>query len=236
MTREPSARQTAARPLWRKLLVPALVGVLLLGVAGWLVGTWSSNEAGIDQYEQGWYTGASDHFREQQDVVVQSWVGPFNLGTVHHQVGEYAKSEERFRLALTRAPRAQRCMISLNLAWTLETQGDVYADSGNWSGAKTSWQAAKQALASSGCESGSDDEQTSQTDTNDRLDQKLTQQPETGQGEGTSTDPSASPTPRPSTSADSKASQLEERNRSANVENMEDNRSGYPTYYPESPW
>lgn len=234
---------------WRQLLIPVLVGLVLVAFGLRVGQVWATNEAGRASYQAGESVNAVDAFTANQAVnLLQPWVAEFNLGTARHQQGDWIKAEAQFRTALALAPRTQVCMISLNLAWTLEARGDEAAASGNPAGAVSAWQAAQQALDAAGCESGSTEQATAASDTGDRLAEKLDPAQSTPSSPPSSP---ASPSPTPSSSAtpstspspsnsdrpaSAKASELEDRNRSAKAQNQQANEGGAAPSYADTPW
>lgn len=237
------------RIAWGRIVVALLVCGISAGIAGLLFARQATNQSGIAAYEQGYWVQAHVEFASNTDWnLLQPWVAHFNSGTVQYQQANWASAEHDFRAALGLRPGGARCMISLNLAWTLEAKGDQQASSGLWDAAKASWQAGRDVLAASGCENRAAPEPDQQTATDQRLADKLAQpQPEDQPPPSTppsspsvppsSQPPSSAASQDPSEAAASRASELDERDRSAEAQAQEQDRAGsLPPNEVPTPW
>ncbi len=101
------------------------MAVLLLVFAVKVLVMLGANDAGRDAYADGRYVDSASQFeRNRKGDVLEDWVASYNRGTAMYRLGRYAEARADLERALARVPKQQECLVRLNLALTLEAQGD----------------------------------------------------------------------------------------------------------------
>lgn len=230
---------------WAGLGLAVLCCALSALVAGHLFGRQATNQTGLDNYASGYWATAANYFAQNKPLnFFQPWLTPFNAGSAHAQDRNWVAAEAELRAALQARPGQARCMISLNLAWTLEARGDEEAAGGNEASARVSWRAALLVLDESGCATNPAPQPGQESETRERLAEKLgessDQPPPSSQPPSTpassSQPPSTTQPPAGGDASADRASQLEERNRSAASEARAQQESRSLPPQVDSPW
>lgn len=139
---------------WRRAVMVAtsLLAVVLLAFSlkVWLMV--AGNESGRQSYAAGESERAAEAFGANLRLnVLEPWVAHFNKGTAHYQAEQWQLAEDEFRAALAQVPEQHACMVALDLAWTIEAQGDELAADGKSDEARARWAEARKVLDGSRC-------------------------------------------------------------------------------------
>lgn len=204
-------------------LAPALVGVLF---AGKLTLMLEGNQAGRTAYQEQDFEVARDAFAGNDRLnLFEPWVARFNEGDARNRALDLPGAIARFEAALTDVPHEHECTVRINLALTHEAVGDAAAAgtpaggngpavAGDRAAAIESWQAGRDALAAGQCstDSGGGPEQTTIAKTvDDRLRDKIEQDPPPEQPPDEPPPPDQPPPPPPD-EQDDRVQELEQRN------------------------
>jgi hypothetical protein len=128
----PTPDDRARRRRRRRLLGwSALPALALLGLAGVLLGRAVANERGIDAVE-------GSAFARERAIDAVTWfdragwfdlgeggLAAFNRGVAWFRAGELGRARSEFEVALRAVDEAARCQVVVNLALTVEAQGDA---------------------------------------------------------------------------------------------------------------
>ena len=131
----PPVDDRARRRRRRRLLGwSALPALALLGLAGLLLGRAVANERGVDAVER-------SAFARERALDAVTWfdragwfelgeggLAPFNRGVAWFRAGELGRARSEFEVALRAAGEGVRCQVVVNLALTVEAQGDATID------------------------------------------------------------------------------------------------------------
>lgn len=131
LTAEAAARRRRRRRLLAWSLLPGLVA-LVAAVA--LIGRAVTTQRGIDAlsagaFEPGEAADAVEWFDRSEWINLYDREGPaFNRGVAWFADGELERARAEFEDALGRAGDSGRCRVVVNLALTIEAQGDALAE------------------------------------------------------------------------------------------------------------
>lgn len=158
-----------------RALVVAVLTAALLAIGVKFGVTVVSNEAGRQALTRLDYAGAQSWF--ENNLVAnwfEPWIAHYNVGVALYYQDNWWAAENQFETALPLAPEPKKCMVALNLAWTMEAKGDSLRARGDGQNAALAWGEAKEVLEKQRCEA--EEESDSQEETEDRLQDKLDQQ------------------------------------------------------------
>ncbi|GAB3709418.1 hypothetical protein [Mariniluteicoccus flavus] len=106
----------------------APVWIAAVLTSGTLIGKTVDNAAGREAYAESDMATAREKFERTHRVnVVQPWVAAYNRGTANHGLRNYPAAKTDFAEALKTVPKAQDCLVRLNLVATIEVMGDELA-------------------------------------------------------------------------------------------------------------
>lgn len=212
------------RHLW--LLVPGVLAVLLLGIAGVLAVQVGSIQQGRSQWEAGQPDRAEASFGRAVDVaVVQRWVPYYDRGLARIELRRWDAAAADLESAASLAPPEQQCRVRLAWAAALEGGADTLADAEDVPGALLRYQQALAVLAVASCSeedtAESADEEQPLADEWQESRQRL--ENKRSQGQRTWTPPPEQP---PSTSDPQQELAERERDAAAERQQAEEDRRG----------
>jgi tetratricopeptide (TPR) repeat protein len=143
-----------ARRRWRRRLLWAGVPLLLLALALVLkVGAMIVlDERGRSAFSDDEFGTAHDSFSANRSLNwFEPWVASFDAGTAAFRLAEFEAAESLLERALAVAPAEEQCRVRINLALSLEAQGDAALAQGAHSEARGAWRDGETAVTGPGC-------------------------------------------------------------------------------------
>lgn len=139
----------------RKKIIVSVITVMCLmlaTVAYRIADVMVSEWLGINAYHAADYAGSAELF-DRNTVLnpAQRWIAFFDRGVAHQRAGRWADAETDYRTALPLTPPSHRCIVALNLAWTLESKGDGLRRVSTPNETQASWHQAQELLRSEKC-------------------------------------------------------------------------------------
>lgn len=202
---------------------------LLLAVAGArILLLMADEELGVQRWAAAEYDNSRAAFdRTTRMNPLDPWIGYFNRGTAHYQLGDFTSAIADFQQALDMAPPSQYCMIALNLSWSWESLGDNQSAGGNQTQAEQSWAHGREVLDGVECGDDSPEGQSGDesTDGDDSGQSPQGQQQETSDRLQDKIDESQQNQPESQDSEQSQQEQLEQRQQEAQSENAQNQGS-----------
>lgn len=132
-----------------------VVATLLALIGGKLAVMNLANAKGMDELARGDFASAEGSFRVNLVANwISPWRAPYNLGTALYGQGKWVQAQEQFALALETAPSDKTCVVTLNLAWSHEAEGDQLESVGEAVAAIEAWRTAEALAKDAGCSGG----------------------------------------------------------------------------------
>lgn len=141
----------------RRLLLLGLLPLLLTLVFAAKVATMLAlDDRGRSAFGDSRFESARDAFALNARVnLLEPWVSVFDEGTADYRLEDFAGAEVLLRRALLAAPEEMECVVRINLALTLEAQGDASLADLRSDRAEQLWLEAIGVLDEGGCRTAS---------------------------------------------------------------------------------
>ncbi|WCC79851.1 hypothetical protein O6R08_10380 [Cutibacterium equinum] len=163
MNLEPPSRRPTTRRVLRYIAAGLTALIILLAIK--FIALVAFDHLGRKSMDENKFEQAKTYFSLNLIAnFFDPWQPHFNTGVAQFKLHDFQAAEKQFRLALDQAPDDKVCMVSLNLAVTLETRGDGLKAMGDLQGAQQLYGEASMIATKTECRSNSGSSNSSSSD------------------------------------------------------------------------